>query len=391
MGGLTRRGFLGTAALGAVGAFGLATGGGLLAPAPARAAGLPITIRNLSGAYENQNVWVHVVGTRIDTGQQGHVDLSGAFVPASLGDNSGPGGTAVYGFPLTDWGTIQLPQPMSGRIYLSLGERIPFKVVDTAAGPGIAHPAGWVESDPSFGILYDSFEFTHQNGAMYCNSTQVDMFSVPIAIRLQGVNDQTVGAMKPGGRAAFFDTLRNTEGFSGLVVDDRRVIAPSHGIGAGRFSGTYFDGYIAESWDRYSSAEMSVDTGIGQYRLRRDGGSLVAFQGGTERVRFERPSTSDVLFCNGKLDAPNDGLRGPIAAILGAALNRSTMRDITSQPTTDPSQFYRQPITNHYAAATHVAHSDGRAYGFAFDDVAAFASYIEDGAASAVELTIEPL
>ncbi|TPW76801.1 beta-1,3-glucanase family protein [Schumannella sp. 10F1B-5-1] len=392
---LSRRGFFGATAVGAlgvVGGLGLAGGSTLLTPTRARAAGnLPITIVNNSGAYDNANVYIHVVGTLITTGQQGHVDQSGTFIPASLGDNNQPDGSAVYGFPLSDWGTVSLPEPISGRIYISLGARLPFKVVGTDAGPGIAHPAGWVDSDPSFGILYDSFEFTHQNGAMYCNSTQVDMFSVPIGIHLQGVNDQRVGFIKSGARGAFFDKLRNTEGFSNLVVDDRRVIAPSHGIGAGRFSATYFDGYIGESWDRYSSAEMSVNTGTAQYQLRRDGDALVAYQSGAERVRFDRPSTADVLFCNGNLAAPNDGLRGPIAAILGAALNRSTMRDYTNQPTTDAAQFYQNSVTNHYAAATHDAHSDGRAYGFAFDDVSAFASYIEDGAATSVELTIEPL
>ncbi|TPW77765.1 glycosyl hydrolase [Schumannella soli] len=392
---LSRRSFFGATAVGAlgvVGGLGLAGGSAFLAPTRARAAGnLPITVINNSGAYDNANVFIHVVGTLITTGQQGHVDQSGAFIPASLADNTEADGSAVYGFPLSDWGTVSLPEPISGRLYISLGKRLPFKVVGTDAGPGIAHPAGWVESDPSFGIIYDSFEFTHQNGAMYCNSTQVDMFSLPIGIHLQGVNDQRAGFINSGARGAFFDKLRNTEGFSNLVVDDLRVIAPSHGIEAGRFNGSYFDGYIGESWDRYSSADMHVNTGTAQYSLRRDGDALVAYQDGAERVRFDRPSTADVLFCNGALAAPNDGLRGPIAAILGAALNRSTMRDYTEQPTTDAAQFYQQPITNHYAAATHAAHSDGRAYGFAFDDVSAFASYIEDGAASSVELTIEPL
>ncbi len=38
----------------------------------------------------------------------------------------------------------------------------------------------------------------------------------------------------------------------------------------------------------------------------------------------------------------------------------------------------------------HAATQDGKAYGFAFDDVAGFASYIEDGAPKEITLTLTP-
>lgn len=400
--GLSRRSFLGAAGIGAAGI--AAVGLGALAPTATQAFGLrpvpaaqaagrtlPVTIVNDSGSYATSNVWVHVVGTNLTTNVQGHVEPNGTFVPASTSDN-GADGTAAYGVPLSEAGTVNLPADgLSGRIYLSLGQRLPFRVVDTAGGPGIVHPAGWVDSDPSFGILHDFFEFTWQNGAMYCNSTQVDMFSVPISIALQGQGSQTVGAVRSGGRASFFDTMRNTEGFSGLVVGDTRVIAPSHGIESGRFSADYLDGYIADAWNAYTGRDLTVDANGQTYQLRTDGSTLTATQGGARRASFQLPTTQDVLFCNGNLSAPNDGVSGPIAAVLGAALNRTTMRDFPTQPTTDPSTFYRQPQTNHYAGALHDIHTDGKSYGFAFDDVAGFASYIQDGAATSVTLTIEAL
>ncbi|MGW9430431.1 beta-1,3-glucanase family protein, partial [Streptomyces decoyicus] len=97
-----------------------------------------------------------------------------------------------------------------------------------------------------------------------------------------------------------------------------------------------------------------------------------------------------VLFCDGTLAAPNDSTRGPVAAVLGAALNRSTLTSQAHQPTTDPAAFYQQRLTNHYARAMHAATRDGKAYGFAFDDVAGFASYIEDGAPKEITLTLTP-
>ncbi len=382
--GTSRRAFLGAAA-----ALTLTGGSGLLTPRPAAAATLPLDVVNRSGRFPDDAVWVHVVGTELATGRQGHVDASGAFVPASLGDN-GSGGTASYGVPLSQRRQVPLPE-LSGRVYVSLGQQIPFRVVGTPDGVGIAHPAGWVESDPSFGILYDCMEFTHTGGAMYCNTTMVDMFSVPLSITLSGNANQRVGEIVSGGRARVFERMASTPGFGNLVVDDRRVIAPSHGIGAGRFDGGYLDEYVAQSWDAYRDRDLTVVAGPQTYRLRVQGDEIVAWQGDAQRAAFGRPSTSDVLFCNGAISAPNDGVGGPIAAILGAALNRTTMRDQATQPTTDPAGFYQGERTNHYAKVLHEVHVDGRAYGFAFDDVAGFASYIEDRGARSVELAVDPL
>ena len=83
-------------------------------------------------------------------------------------------------------------------------------------------------------------------------------------------------------------------------------------------------------------------------------------------------------------------LTGPVAAILAAAFNRSTLLDAAAQPATDPAGFYAGSVTNHYAQAMHANSKDAKAYGFAFDDVAGFASYIQDEAPSAVNVTLTP-
>ncbi|MGH3359025.1 MAG: beta-1,3-glucanase family protein, partial [Nocardioidaceae bacterium] len=115
-------------------------------------------------------------------------------------------------------------------------------------------------------------------------------------------------------------------------------------------------------------------------------GDQFVFDGGV--TPFNRPTTKDVLFCDGALAAPNDGVTGPVAAVLGAALNRTTLLDSAEQPTTDPAGFYQAPATHAYSKAMHDNSVDGKAYGFPFDDVAGFASYIEDNATEmAVTLT----
>jgi hypothetical protein len=394
--GLSRRSFLGAAGVAALGvplaagtigsslgAFGL----GRVPGASAAGTTLPVSIVNNSGSYANSNVYVSVVGTDLTTNAQGHVDPSGTFHPASPGEDG-----SAWNTLLSDAGTVNLPADgMSGRIYLSFGGPVPWSVVGTAGGAGIVQPAPWVSSDASYDLLHDFFEFTWQNGAMYCNSTQVDMLSVPIGINLVGAQNQTVGVVQSGGRETFFNQMRNTDGFSDLVVNDLRVIAPSHGIDSGLFSSTYLDGYIADAWNAYTGKDLTVTANNQTYTLRTSGSTMTATQNGNQVASFQLPSTSNVLYCNGNLAAPNDGVTGPIAAVLGAALNRTTLRDYASQPTTDPSTFYQQPQTNFYAAGLHQIHTDGKSYGFAFDDVGSFASYIQDSAATACTLTIEPL
>ncbi len=138
---------------------------------------------------------------------------------------------------------------MSGRIYTALGDKLKFKaVLDGNGVPALAYPAGWVTSDPNYEVLHDCAEFTYNADGMFCNVTMVDMFSVPLDIRLQGTADQTAGRLKDGGRQQIFTEVGRHEAFAPLVIGDRRVLAPSHGLDAGLFPAGYFDSYIDRIW-----------------------------------------------------------------------------------------------------------------------------------------------
>lgn len=246
-----------------------------------------------------------------------------------------------------------------------------------------------MESDPNYDVLHDTVEFTHNASGMFCNTSMVDQFSVPLSIRLSGEQEQTTGTLKEGGRDAVFDAIAADADHSPLVVGDRlRVIAPGHGVDAGLFSGTYYDPYVDEVWARYAATDLSVTTNAGTFTGRVDGSGRLLFDGGVAPIA--KPSTRDVFFCDGALAAPNDGVTGPVAAVLGAAFNRSTLLDSAEQPTTDPAAFYRHAVTNTYAEVFHDNTEDGRAYGFAFDDVGGFASYIQDHAPASLEVTLTP-
>lgn len=354
-----------------------------------KAAGaLPLTIVNNSGSFANTSVRVYVVGNQ--DGRQVRLTPEGTLAPISLSDN-GADGFTDYSIPLSGSGETTLSLPyMSGRIYVALGDKLKIKAVaDGNGNAALQYPAYWVTSTPTTPCCTTAPSSLTTPLGMFCNTTMVDMFSVPMSIGLTGAKNQTTGSLRDGGRAQAFAAVSRIPEFADLVLDDRRIVAPGHGLDSGIFAEDYFDPYIDEVWSTYTGKDLTVTTNAGTFTGRLRGDRFVF--DGPASVSFDRPSTRDVLFCDGKLAAPNDGTTGPVAAVLGAGFNRSTLISDPAQPTADPAAFYRSSqITNHYSAAIHAATEEGKAYGFAFDDVADFASYIQDTAPKGARLTLTP-
>lgn len=373
------RGAIGGGVLGAVG----------LAAIPQlvhAANGLPLKVVNNTGRSSDQ-IWVHAVGTHLSTGKMGRIKKDGNFAEIALSDNTANGYTN-YGIRLSELSSLPLAT-LSGRVYISVGEQLKFKVVGTGNGIGLQYPAGWVSSDPNFNILHDFMEFTNNDSGMYCNTTMVDMFGLPMYISLSGSRTQSIAQYKDGARARIFEALRKQPGFEKLVQGNLRVIAPGHGIDAGLFSRTYLDANINARWSQYSSQTMRMVANNQEYTGKIEGGRFVFRQNGAVKATFAKPTTKDVFFCNGALVSPNDGVSGPIGAILAAGLNRGVLLR-PNQPITNPAEFYPGTVTNHYSRVLHANTVDGKAYGFAYDDVCEQASYIQDNAPKNVTLTLQP-
>ncbi|WP_037577880.1 beta-1,3-glucanase family protein [Phaeacidiphilus oryzae] len=380
-------GVLGAAAAAAAGGtlLDLGLGGGGSAHA---ATTLPVTFQNQTGSYPDNQAWAYVVGVA-PGGQQCYVRADGTLVPVSPSLN-GSDGYADLSIPFAASGdtTLSLPN-MSGRIYFSLGEKLKFKVVTDGNGNNaLQYPAGWVSGDPSYNVLHDWIEFTFNDTGMYCNTTMVDMFSIPLSIKLTGGSGtQTTGQLVPGGRDGIFSALagQSDPSWSKLIVGDRlRVIAPGHGIDTGVFPSGYYDSYIDQVWSQYAGEDLSVTVSGTAHTGRVSGGSLV-FDGGA--ASFGKPKTSDVFYCAGAL-APGAGISGPLAAQLGAAFNRSTLLTHPTQPVTDAGQFYLSAPTNVYSQVMHQHTVDGKAYGFPFDDAESFAAYVQDTAPTAMTVDL---
>jgi hypothetical protein len=344
----------------------------------AAAASTSLVITNESGRGP---LWVYVVGTNLATGQQCRLSASGALVPVSTGDN-GADGYTDYALQVDGSRTLSLPQGMSGRVYVALGQKLKFR-----ANPGnaLAYPAGWVTSDPNYPVLHDFVEFTYDGAGMHCNTTMVDQLSVPLMISLSGAGQQSTGRLREGGRAAVFSALRAQPAFANLVREDLRVVSPGHGLNSGWFAPDYLAGWIDEVWNHYRSTTMTVTAGDRTFRGSVQGDQFV-FDGGVRP--FTKPSTRDVFFCDGALAAPNDGVTGPVAAALGAGFNRGVLTNTGVQPVTDASTYYRRSVTNHYSRVMHENTTDGKAYGFAFDDVCEHAPYIENRTPTSMTVTL---
>ena len=163
-----------------------------------------------------------------------------------------------------------------------------------------------------------------------------------------------------------------------------RVLAPGKAADAGLFSATYLDPYITSAWNAYTGKTLTVVPFGDQPNTKfsgRTAGNVMNFTDTTGRTvaSFTKPSTANVWGCDGALGAPNDLVVGPIARTLCAALHRSTLGTLDTQPSGTAADFYQGSLTNHYSRLIHANMVDGKAYGFAFDDVQAQESLVHSG------------
>ncbi|MCM4080462.1 beta-1,3-glucanase family protein [Paractinoplanes hotanensis] len=374
---------------------------GVIAGVPnANAAGpdlLPLTVTNDSGRSEA--VHLYVLGE--SGGRLGYVTEGGTFTPWPGGGTpptpapdvaiAGPGNGASK--------TIQVPKGLSGRMYMAFGDKLDFRLSQDG---GLVQPAPWAGGDPSRDVLFDWSEFTYNDSGVWLNSSQVDMFAVPHKVSVTGSDGRTAqtGELKPGGHRAVIDGLRADPEFAKLIQTRAdgtvlRVLAPGKGADAGGFDPDYLGGYIDEAWAAYANTDLTVKPFADQpdkVFTGRTSGDVMSFTDstGARVASFTKPTSSNVWGCDGNLGAPNDLVVGPIARSLCAALTRGTLGSQPVEPSTDPATFYQNTPTNLYAKLIHANMADGKAYAFAFDDVANQESLVHSGDPASIGITLSP-
>ncbi len=384
-----------------IGAFAVVLGGGVYAAtSPALAltspAALPVRVTNDTGRGES--VYLYVIGTNVNTGKLGYVDASGDFVNWPAGANPpvpapdvaipGPGNGAST--------TVEIPRGLSARLYFSFGDKLKLFLTPD----GLVQPAPWADGDANRNILFDWSEFTYNDAGLWLNSSQVDMFAIPHTVTVTGsAGTHSTGTLVADGREKVIDGIKSA-GMGGAVQTRSdgtvlRVLAPGKASDAGHLAPTGMDQYISSAWGAYSSKTLTVVPFADQPDKKFFGhtaGNVMTFTDGSGKqvASFNKPSSADVWGCAGNLGAPNDQVVGPIARSLCAALNRGTLGTVDTQPTTDASQFYEGDHGNLYSKIVHSAMADGKAYGFAFDDVGNFESLVHDDAPTSAAITLNP-
>ncbi|MFF3373669.1 glycoside hydrolase family 64 protein [Streptomyces sp. NPDC002680] len=359
---------------------------------------IPLDFKNNSG--RGDQIYVYNIGTLLSTGQQGWADANGTFHAWPVGGNPPtPAPDASIAGPANGQTmTLRMPK-FSGRVYFSYGQKLVFKLTTG----GLVQPAVQNPSDPNANILFNWTEYTLNDAGLWLNSTQVDMFSAPYAVGVKNTSGavKNTGHLKAGGYAGVFNALRaQSGGWAGLVRTRSdgtilRALSPGHGIEAGALPSTVMDNYINRVWSKYAGSTLTVTPFADQPGTKyygRVSGNVMNFtnSSGTVVTTFQKPDADSVFGCHKLLDAPNDQVRGPISRTLCAGYNRSTLLTNSSQPDTSSAGFYQDSVTNHYARTIHDRMADGKAYAFAFDDVGAHESLVNDSNPQTAYITLDP-
>ncbi|MFI6832720.1 glycoside hydrolase family 64 protein [Kribbella sp. NPDC050241] len=367
-------------------------------PAQAVPATIPLTITNNSG--RGDAVYIYNLGTNLATGQQGWADASGNFHAWPAGGNppTPAPDASIVGPSNGQSTTIQMPK-FSGRVYFSYGQKLVFKLTTG----GLVQPAVQNPSDPNRNILFNWSEYTLNDSGLWINSTQVDMFSAPyaVAVQLPDGSTKTTGHLKSGGYNGFYNALRGQSGGWGNLIQTApdgsvlRALSPLYGVETGALPANAMDDYVNRVWAKYTNETLTVTPFGDQPNLKyfgRVSGNVMNFTNSSGAVvtSFQKPDSASIFGCFKLLDAPNDQVRGPISRTLCAGYNRSTLLVNPNQPDPNNSGFYLDSVTNQYARNIHAQMVDGKAYGFAFDDVGNHEALVHDGDPRQASLILDP-
>lgn len=339
----------------------------------------------LQNRTNSSNVYAYITGQALDNGN--HVCLMKSdgetpYYPPSPAQilQPVPENCAIKLGAPGSFTTVTIPQLAGGRIWFSIDKELTFLL---NPGPAIVEPSVTNPTDPNINITWDFCEFTFANNSIYANISYVDFISLSVSLTLTTTDGgvQKVLGLKPDGLAHVCEGLKSQNLVDSgdwhklvYVADGRelRVLSPNNAIvmSGGNLFKSYYDSYVNEVYEKYSKDALTVNTqaqwGTCKAKASND---CLDFEG---VGGFPKPSTGDIFGCSSGPFQSNEGARGPLTARLAAGLNRSTLLLNDCHPDKeDVANFYKHPITNHYARLVHEANIDGRGYAFPYDDVPA--------------------
>jgi hypothetical protein len=370
---------------------------------PAAAAGstLAVSLQNDTGSG---TVYAYVTGTALNNGNALFLLQADGLTPYYPASPSADGTPLAVdcAIPLGPSGSstrITIPCLAGARIWCSIGAPLQFFL---NPGPGLVEPSVTNPSDANIDTVWDFCELTF-NGGVYANISMVDFACVPIALQLTGsAGTQTVQGLPAGGLDQICSQLTaqsaaDGQGWDRLVVTsggaNLRALSPTNGIVSdpALLSG-YFDGYLDQVWQRYTTGTLSVDTqGSWGTVTGQVVDGLLTFPG---IGSFAQPASADIFSCASGPFAASSSEMSALVPRISAALNRTTLLTDADQPDGEnPADYYANAQTNHYARIVHAVSQDHRGYAFPYDDVgptggADQSGFVSDGAPSLLTVTL---
>ena len=344
-------------------------------------ASLQVALHNDS---TTDQIWAYITGISLqeNQGQRCLLKLDGKSLyfpqePSAIGTPLAEDCAIPLGAP-GNTVTVTIPQIAGGRIWIARHKKLTFLL--NPGGPALVEPSVLNPSDPNADVDFAFAEFTLNNDQLYANISYVDMApALPIAISLKEPNgtQQDVAGMAPDGIEKLAADLRKQEEKDGkpwskLIVEREgkilRVLNATHGNAVGADFSGYFEPYVDQVWQKYSSGSCcKIDTQAGPGVLEGKVTSSGKLRIGEEE--FEKPNTNDILGCNsGPFTTGSNQTRNAIIPRLAAAFHRTALLHCEQHPS-EPSTFFSQDPTNHYARLVHVHNVDRKGYAFAYDDV----------------------
>jgi beta-galactosidase len=350
-------------------------------------------LRNATnGKYTDDQIFVAVIGRDPKTQVFSWVKPDGTITAAAVEDNDGPGHLTKNGqnypnyfFTLAQAKLLKLPMMDSGRIFVSVGEPMYIKILKAADNSiGFAGPNPLNGTDPNIGVYYDWYEFTWNDNAIFINTTQVDQFSIPLSLDVFGgdkTRHEASGITQT--RAQIFAEYNQEvpAEFQLTEANPIRILAPGKAsFDANQPNAHYFDSYIDKSWTYYQNHVLEMTIGNKQFEGTVIDGVLTFIHtnwADTKEAnepegmlfKVQKPTTQAVLEGKDQLASSTDpwGVEGQLEAQICAAFNRHVMEDTTTWK--DAASFYLQAPANYYSRFWHTHGVNGKAYGFAYDDV----------------------
>ena len=351
---------------------------------------MKLSIANNTNQYNNEDIYFGIIGEQSD--KWGYINPDGSWQEAPPESQK----VNVPFFKLSERSGFDLSPPIiSGRCWLSIGQPLTVPLWDS----GFTGPAFNAETDPNYSIIFDKFEFTYTpDEIIYCNTTSVDFFGLPITATLTGNENQSVGMS--ASRSEIFKAFQETPPFDSLIrtVDNTqlRILAPQKDA---TFPPNYFDPYIERCWQQYKGQSLRLQplpydgaTYISEGSVDRNNVFNFVTTPGNTTHSIEKPTSNNVFGCDGVFNPTDRDLYriidGDLKNQVSSALNRTILQNSDSSTWCDASQYYLNSVTNYYAKILHELSIDGLSYAFPYDDKCEQSSTIVDTSPREIVLTL---